>query len=905
MRFGPLTKVHEIRTDRDAERADLPALVDEPMPNAVDLGWHYSDGKHEVQMAKIPAEDLATHMYVIGASGSGKTKFLEFLIQQDLADGRGFAVIDPHGDLAEDIKGFFAWQHRNDERALREDIVLIDPTDPTYTAVFNPLERQPGVSSAELAGELISSFSRIWANAWGVRMEDLMRHSLIALAEADRTLADLPAFLTSNDDRRAILSTVEHPGAIEYFKRFDAMTDRAKLTWVEPVLNKVNALLADERVRAFFSGQRSTFHLRGVMDEGKALIVKLDRGRLHDSADLLGSLLLAKLKMAAFSRSNVSTSQRRPFTLYVDEFQNYASDSFGSILSEARKYGLQLVMAHQTLAQVSRELRSVILGNAGLQVFFRVSRSDAETLAKEAFELPLAAGRRGSAGGWERYVQELQTLPPRGCWVKHQVEGGILPLTTVQIESPAELFGKDEAVCREILSAMPIGAAYLVERASLAPRALVVPQATLTPGELPTPARGALDAAIARATSQADVPEPLAAASPPDQELVSYLRDIAEHPFAPALERDQRLDLSRYKGNLLRQRITEADLATLHRVSTGTRSGQLALLELTGEGEQVLASVKVTVRHPRGRGGFLHRYYQHRLAEYAQRTWPDATVEIESRVPGSGRYADVAVRPKSDDTQTTAFEVFITGEAKEIRGLTEDLKLFTRVILCAETPEAIESLKARAADAIPASDLQRVTFSVIGPYLAAASSSAKTITAVQSQPSKTARSVSTKRTRAASTSTSDSTSGPQPSLKQAPEPEAEPRKRAGRKPKTAFLLQVRQAYEHIHDLDWLDESPLVELEAVAERANPLNAMPRAQSLRGILVEAAQRLARQMADVPERAPLKVFLERYIEGKRIQDIAEELGVSREWCSRSYKKQALELAVMQFVRLVSSDG
>lgn len=495
------------------------------------------------------------------------------------------------------------------------------------------------------------------------------------------------------------------------------------------------------------------------------------------------------------------------------------------------------------------------------------------------------------------------------CWVKHKIAGGLLALQTAEVEDPADALGMTDAEYQRYVASLNIGGASvvrrnLVERTSRAPGAVAdsstLDEERISPGEPPE----ALGRQPASATEEPPVPLASVSGSPPDQAIVSYLRDIAEHPFAPALERDQRLSLSRYKGNLLRQRITETGLATLHRVSTGTRSGQLALLELTGEGKALLASVKVAVRHPRGRGSFIHRYYQHRLAEYAQRVWPAASVEVESHTPGSGRYADVAVRPSGEDAQTTAFEVFITGEEKEIRGLAEDLKLFGRVILCAETPEAIDSLKARATAVIPAPELERVTFSVIGPYLAAASSSGETVTTVQPRSSKSARSTSKKRPRSASTSTSASTSDPPPPLKQAPEPEAEPRRRGGRKPKTPFLLQVRQAYEHIHDLDWLDESPLIELEAVAERANPLNAMPQAQALRGLLVESAQRLARQMADVPDRAPLKVFLERYLEGKRIAEIAEELGVSREWCSRTYRKRALELAGMQFVRLVSLD-
>ena len=254
-----------------------PTVVDEDIPGTLKLGWYYSQNKNEFQMAKINQKDRATHLYVIGASGTGKTKFLEYLILQDIQNDNGFCVIDPHGDLIEDIKGILSLQYDCNDADISKKVILIDPTDKTFTVTFNPLEKLPGVSISEQVNELIGSFRRIWAEAWGVRMEDLMRNSLIALGEAELSLAELPAFLTGRSFRKNILNKIEHPLTRDYFTRFDMMTDRTQITWTEPVMNKINAFLADERIRQMFSSTKSTFHIREVMDNKRMLLVRLDK----------------------------------------------------------------------------------------------------------------------------------------------------------------------------------------------------------------------------------------------------------------------------------------------------------------------------------------------------------------------------------------------------------------------------------------------------------------------------------------------------------------------------------------------------------------------------------------------------------------------------------------------------
>lgn len=469
------------RPDPCRKQEDIAVSVqNEDISDTLDLGWYWSDNKTEYQMAKIAEADRSTHFYVIGATGSGKTKFLEFLIRQDIEKGNGFGVIDPHGDLVEDIKGFLACRNKvnGDKDRISERIVLIDPTDPNYTVTFNPLEKLPNVSISEQVNELVSAFRKIWADSWGVRMEDLMRNTMIALGEADLTLADLPYFLTRRNFREIIIDKITHPIAKEYFKRFDSLTDRGQATWIEPVMNKINAFFSDERIRQMFaSSTKSSFNLRKLMDEKKIILIKLDKGRLKDAADLLGSLLMAKIQMAAFSRADIPQSRRTPFYLYIDEFQNFASESFAVILSEARKYGLSLIMAHQTLAQISNELRSLILGNTGIQVYFRVNRQDANLLAKEAFdysgfEVKTVSSMRpvfwSYAEEWEHKIADLQNLAPRTCYAKHKIEGGIIPCHTVEIDPPWEVLNMKEAEYSSFLKGLPFGRDYLILREELA-----------------------------------------------------------------------------------------------------------------------------------------------------------------------------------------------------------------------------------------------------------------------------------------------------------------------------------------------------------------------------------------------------------------------------------------------------
>lgn len=379
---------------------------------------------------------------------------------QDIIQNQGFGVIDPHGDLIENIK---AWLYLWTKKNLQKDVILIDPSDPINTACFNPLEPIDGIPPERMAGQLVEAFKKIWADAWGERMADILRNSLIALVENNLTLLELPLLLTEKAARKKILANVKSPTCLQRFKYFESLPASTWREWLESTLNKVDAFLSDPSIRQIFASPESSFNLREIMDSGKILLVNLNKGKLGDSANLLGALMVSKIKMAAFSRTDIPQTERQPFYLYIDEFQNFATDSFVEILSEARKYRLSLILAHQNLSQLPEYLRDSILANCEIQVCFRVNREDASRLSRELMG-PLY--RRFP--GWESNTQNLQELPPQCCFVGNKLEGGIIAVRTLPIPYPWEFMedGKvwEEDTFRQYIQSLEIGADYLQSR---------------------------------------------------------------------------------------------------------------------------------------------------------------------------------------------------------------------------------------------------------------------------------------------------------------------------------------------------------------------------------------------------------------------------------------------------------
>ena len=405
-------------------------------------------GEFRGRRVRVLAEALRSHAYIVGGTGTGKSRLLRALVEQDIASGHGLCLIDPHGDLCDALVQYLATLPKNHPALARS--VLIDPTDPDWAVGFNPLEAPPGEEVYPHVLELLTVFEKLWGDSWGARMEDLMRNSFITLAEAGRTLLEVPRLLTDADFRAGLVAGLRSPEARNYWEnRFGPIPERTKAEWIESTLNKVSAFIADPWIRDMVGQRQSTIDLRRCMDDGVITLVNLARGRLKRNSDLVGALLVAKIEEAALSRVDLPENDRRPYRLVVDEFQNYATRSFEEILSEARKYGLSLVMANQTLAQLEPTLLASVLGNCQVQIYFRSSRHDAEMLARQAFRATgkqikfqlegnslFPAEPRSNpvfipvAEEMEGYINFLLDLSPRQALLNVRGEGAPVPFRT-------------------------------------------------------------------------------------------------------------------------------------------------------------------------------------------------------------------------------------------------------------------------------------------------------------------------------------------------------------------------------------------------------------------------------------------------------------------------------------------
>jgi len=329
----------------------------------------------------IKKKNRRGHMYIIGKTGTGKTTLLENMIVSDIKAGNGIAVLDPHGDLAERILDFIP-QKRIDET------IYFNPGDIDYPIAFNPLEKvHPDYHHLVVSG-LISVFKKIWSEFWGPRLEHILRHALLTLLEYPAsTLLDLPRLLTDKKFRMKVLRFVHHPQVKEFWTlEFEKYSAWLRSQAISPILNKIGQFLTSTPLRNIVGQKENTFNLREVMDEGKMLIVNLAKGKIgEDNSSLLGAMLVTKIQLAALARAEMPERKRKSFYLYVDEFHNFLTLSFADILSEARKYGLNLILSHQYIEQLESKLKASIFGNVGTIISFRLGAEDARILAREFY----------------------------------------------------------------------------------------------------------------------------------------------------------------------------------------------------------------------------------------------------------------------------------------------------------------------------------------------------------------------------------------------------------------------------------------------------------------------------------------------------------------------------------------
>lgn len=331
----------------------------------------------------IKTEDRRKHMYIIGKTGVGKSTLIANMAIDDIRKDRGVGIIDPHGDLSEAILDYIPKRRMN-------DVVYLEPFDAERPFSLNVLEIKNKQQKDLVASGIVSIFYKLYKDSWGPRLEYILRNVILTLLEAPgATLVDILALLSNPDYRKKVVSQLADPVLKDFWeKEYAKMPDRLKAEAISPIQNKVGQFVTSKMIRNIIGKTKSSIDLENIMNEGKILILNLSQGKLgEDNTSLLGAMLITQLQLAAMNRSFIKEHDRKDFFLYVDEFQNFATNSFIKILSEARKYRLSLTLANQYIEQLDEDIRRAIFGNVGTLMSFVVGARDAYVLSKEYGEI--------------------------------------------------------------------------------------------------------------------------------------------------------------------------------------------------------------------------------------------------------------------------------------------------------------------------------------------------------------------------------------------------------------------------------------------------------------------------------------------------------------------------------------
>ncbi len=327
------------------------------------------------------------------------------MLVQDIQRGKGVALIDPHGDLAEQLLDYIPQRRMT-------DVIYINPADTEYPVGINLFDGDETIGRHLIASHLVDIFKKIWADSWGPRLEYILRNTILALLECGgHTLLSIPRLLIDPEFRSVVLNRVRDPVVRSFWQiEYELYPKVFRTETISPIQNKVGQFLSVPVMRNVLGQVRNKVDFRMAMDSSKILIVNLSKGQLgEDNSSLLGSLIVSKLFLTAMSRANVKITERKPFAIYIDEFQSFASDNFAHTLSEMRKFALHLVLAHQYLAQLPLQLKSAVFGNVGTTIAFRIGAEDGEYLEKEYFPMFRAT--------------DLQSLSAYDIYVKLSIDG--------------------------------------------------------------------------------------------------------------------------------------------------------------------------------------------------------------------------------------------------------------------------------------------------------------------------------------------------------------------------------------------------------------------------------------------------------------------------------------------------
>ena len=384
----------------------------------------------------IKQNDRRQHLYVIGKTGVGKTALLKNLALQDIRAGRGLGIIDPHGEFVEEVLAQIPLERTN-------DVVYFNPVDADYPIGFNILEVPDTKYKHLVVSDLLGIFTKIWANVWSARMEYILQNCIMALLDTPgTTLLGIPRLLVDKDYRQKIVANVKDPVVRSFWvHEYETWRDQFRNEAIVPIQNKVNQFLNTSFIRNIVGQTKSTLNIPEIMNSRKILLVNVSKGRVgEDNSALLGAMIITKIQLAAMERVRIPEEDRADYYLYVDEFQNFATDSFANILSEARKYRLDLILAHQYVGQLvtdqTTKVRDAVFGNVGTMISFRVGAPDAEFLENEFTP--------------EFMMQDLINLPNHHIYLKLMVDGlTSRPFSAVTL--PPLQFESDQGIKEKIL----------------------------------------------------------------------------------------------------------------------------------------------------------------------------------------------------------------------------------------------------------------------------------------------------------------------------------------------------------------------------------------------------------------------------------------------------------------------
>lgn len=367
----------------------------------------------------IKQADRRAHVYMIGKTGTGKSTLLETFMRRDVEAGNGFALLDPHGDLITKVL-------ESVPENRKQDVVYFDVTDNNQPYGFNPLDSVPKSKRSLAASGLLSVFKAIWADSWGPRLEHILRNALLALLDQPKaTLADILKLMDDNLFRKTVIGNITNEQVRDFWsKEYEGYPARFRAEAIAPIQNKVGAFLTDPILYRILTSPQTPLRLRQVIDSNKILLVNLSKGKIgEDTSSLLGALLVSRIWLAALSRANVPEDSRKDFYLYLDEFHSFTNNTLAQMLSELRKYRLNLILAHQYLSQIDPLVKDAILGNVGTIILFRIGPTDAEVLGQEFVP--------------EFRESDLVNLPNHSIYLKLMIDGKISrPFSAETIKPP-------------------------------------------------------------------------------------------------------------------------------------------------------------------------------------------------------------------------------------------------------------------------------------------------------------------------------------------------------------------------------------------------------------------------------------------------------------------------------------